>query len=249
MKFEKHTIQWTSEKAARFWDDISDNQAIRAKFFGSQAGPQLAARINRIVKFKNLLNILDLSCGRGDVLLACLKYQRPGQSYFGTDFSPKNVNTVNKKLAGQPGFKGAFELQHYPSSFEENRFDLVILTEVIEHLDQQELDAMLNETRRLLKPGGWICITTPYNEELAANQVMCPDCGCLFHRWQHVRSWNLHQLRDTMGQYGYLPRLIKKVAWSGQLKNGRLLDLSLKFRLIRPTGLLYLGTQGNQKVR
>ena len=241
MKFEVRHIEWTHEKIGRFWNYISENASLRKHLFGVQAGDHVASVINKTVKFKHLKNVLDLSCGEGDVLSSCLKYLRPGQHIYGTEFSDKNIDTINDRFKNNALFEEAYLLKSYPSPFPDGTFDLVISTEVVEHLNDQDLDLMLKEANRLLAPGGYICVTTPNNEDLAENHVMCPDCGCVFHRWQHVRSWTPHSLQERLKQYSFYPKLVKPIAWSAPLKKRLMLKLAVSMNLVPPSGLVFIG--------
>lgn len=73
--------------------------------------------------------------------------------------------------------------------------------EVVEHLDNAQLSGMLSEIKRLFKPGGYVVVTTPNDEDLGAEKLICPECG--FHRWQHVRSWNSQRLRACFEEHGF----------------------------------------------
>jgi SAM-dependent methyltransferase len=75
-------------------------------------------------------------------------------------------------------------------------FDFVVASEVLEHLTVSQRAAGLQEIARVLKPGGWFLGTVPYEEDLAAGQVVCPDCGIVFHRWGHLMSFT----RDSMAR-------------------------------------------------
>ena len=241
MKFEQHDVEWTHDKIGRFWDYISENRAYNKQFFGLRSGRHVARLINNTLKFKTFDRILDMSCGKGDVLEACLTYLQSGQYAYGTDFSDKNVEYVNEKFKDSSFFKEARSLQSYPSCYSTEFFDLVIITEVVEHLSDQDLDSMLKESNRLLAPGGYICITTPNSEDLEANKVMCPDCGCMFHRWQHLRSWTPNLLQDTLEKYSFKPVFVKPMEWSGSFKRGLLMNLAIKMNLMSPRGLVFIG--------
>ncbi len=241
MKFEIRHIEWTHEKIERFWNFLSENASLRRHYFGLRAGDHVASVINETVKFKRLKNVLDISCGKGDVLSSCLKYLESGQHVYGTDFSDKNIDSVNDRFKNNMLFEEAHLLKDYPSPFPDGFFDLVITTEVIEHLNDQDLNLMFKEANRLLAPGGYICVTTPNNEDLAENSVMCPDCGCVFHRWQHVRSWTAHSLQESLKQYSFHPILVKPMAWGASLKERLMLKLAVKMNLVSPSGLVFIG--------
>ncbi len=241
MKFEKHEVKWTHEKIDRFWKATSENSSLRNICFGLQAGRHVADLINRTIKFKQLKNILDLSCGQGDVLSFCLKYLKQGQHCYGTDFSEAQVTFVNERFKDNPFFKKAYLLQQYPSPFSDGFFDLIILTEVIEHLDDNDLDSVLEEAGRLLSPGGYFFITTPYNENLDNDKTICPDCGCVFHKWQHVRTWTSESLKTKLTCYGFDPKLIKPIAWKDSPLKRILLNLGIRINIVPPRGIVFIG--------
>ena len=76
------------------------------------------------------------------------------------------------------------------------------MTEVLEHLDKDALMKTLSEIRRILKPGGKFIGTVPANENLADNEVICPHCSNIFHRWGHVQSFSPKALRALLSANG-----------------------------------------------
>ena len=82
--------------------------------------------------------------------------------------------------------------------FADASFDFVVASEVLEHLTDMQRTAGLREIRRVLKPGGWFLGTVPYNEDLRLNEVVCPTCGDVFHRWGHQKSFNLEAVRKEL---------------------------------------------------
>ena len=85
--------------------------------------------------------------------------------------------------------------------------DAVSLIEVVEHLDDQTLPVVLAEARRVLRPGGTLLVTTPYQEDLSASTMQCPECGAEFHAIQHVRSWTPRALGSVLAAAGFVPRI------------------------------------------
>ena len=102
-----------------------------------------------------------------------------------------------------PLFKEAFSVSSENIMRFKGFFDLVLLTEVIEHLDNRDLSVVCSNIRTLLKPGGKIFITTPNNEDFRSSMVVCPDCGCYFHKVQHIRIWNQESLASHMNGEGF----------------------------------------------
>jgi SAM-dependent methyltransferase len=82
--------------------------------------------------------------------------------------------------------------------FADRRFDAVIMSEVLEHLDDDTIQAALREVSRVLKPQGRFIGTVPADEDLLESRVMCPHCGETFHRWGHVQSFTLKRLASLL---------------------------------------------------
>jgi 2-polyprenyl-3-methyl-5-hydroxy-6-metoxy-1,4-benzoquinol methylase len=239
MPIVPHEIEWTAEKSKRLWDYYGGNPKMARLFFGHVNGPFVAERLFEKVRLARDAHILDFSCGNGDVVSACLELMRHAQEIYATDVSEIFVERVTKRFAQQPRFKGAILMESLRTSLPDRTFDVVIATEVIEHLFDHELDGLLAECKRLLKPaGGQVFLTTPNNEDYEAEKVFCPDCGCVFHRWQHVRTWTADTLRAYMEMAGFQTHFAEPVAWASR----RLRIWSVIRRIPLPkTGLLYIG--------
>jgi len=96
--------------------------------------------------------------------------------------------------------------------------DLVISVEVIEHLKDDELSASLGEIYSVLKPEGYLVVTTPHEEDLGANKTICPECGCIFNRWQHLRKWSVANLKETMERANFKTVHISKTVFGSRPK-------------------------------
>lgn len=78
--------------------------------------------------------------------------------------------------------------------FGDNTFNVVIMSEVIEHLTDEIISKTFQEVHRVLVPGGRYIGTVPADENLKENEAVCPDCGKVFHRWGHVQSFTGNRL-------------------------------------------------------
>ena len=93
--------------------------------------------------------------------------------------------------------------------FADGMFDGVVMSEVIEHLDDQGVAAALSEVRRVLKPRGTLWASTPYRENLGVNTVVCPDCGKVFHRFGHVQSFDRTRMNRILTEFGFDARRLR----------------------------------------
>ena len=79
----------------------------------------------------------------------------------------------------------------------------VFLIEVMEHLTPELMAATYAELSRVLRPGGHLIITVPNDENLDANSVACPECGCVFHRMQHLQRYTAESLAQRLTAAGF----------------------------------------------
>ena len=79
-------------------------------------------------------------------------------------------------------------------------FDVVVLSEVLEHFDDATLRGTLAEANRVLRRGGRLIGTVPADEMLDEQRVVCPDCGRRFHRWGHEQSFSPQRLRSVLSE-------------------------------------------------
>lgn len=197
-----HNIQWTDEKIRRLWGYYATNPAYQNQYFSSHSGKYILNYIERYLNLGKVQFILDFGCGPGYFIEHLIKVCSAGKCY-GLDFSRESVDQVNKKFRNNPRFGKAIYADKLPSSLEGSSMELVVSIEVIEHLDDYQLSSMLKEIYRILKPEGYVVITTPNKEDLGANKTICPECGCIFNRWQHMRNWTISELTDLMAENGF----------------------------------------------
>lgn len=110
-----------------------------------------------IFKLSGGSRILDAGCGDGFVS----KFYFDNYEVYGIDIEKEAIDYCTKTYP-----KGRYLLGDiYNLGFEDNFFDAIIFSQVIEHLYEPE--KVLKELYRILKPGGIILITTPnYNSKL-----------------------------------------------------------------------------------
>ncbi|OGD86268.1 hypothetical protein A2164_03785 [Candidatus Curtissbacteria bacterium RBG_13_35_7] len=112
-------------------------------------------RLNKILELafpvKGKL-VLDIGCSTG-YLGSIL--QKKGAKVFGIDISKNAVKEARKQLFSAQ----ELDLNEQKLPFKKNYFDLIIASEIIEHLFEPE--KILKEIHRILKINGYLLITTP----------------------------------------------------------------------------------------
>lgn len=101
---------------------------------------------------------LNVGCGFGWFEKFLVEHHKPGR-VVGIEQTDEDLASARASLAGTQ-----VELQvasGLATPFGDGAFDTIVCTEVIEHIPRGTEQALLNETYRLLKPGGKAFLTTP----------------------------------------------------------------------------------------
>jgi 2-polyprenyl-3-methyl-5-hydroxy-6-metoxy-1,4-benzoquinol methylase len=223
--FRPHEIEWTPERIARFWDYYSSNPALSETYFAQRVGRSVVEYVGKMI---DIGTAVDIGCGRGDLIDHLL---RAGFPAYGMDQSQSSISTVLARFRDNPLFLGAGN--------EPPQAETAFMLEVVEHMNDEALDQALGAARRLLKPGGHLVVTTPNEEDLDASKVMCAECGCIFHRIQHVRSWSARTLRARLESAGF--QAIRCEPYRLEWRHGLMGEIDkIRFRRQKPN-LIYIG--------
>lgn len=199
-----HEVEWTSETIQRFWNYYGGNAAAENSYFSRKFG----ARIVGLARRHGALEapIVDMGCGPGYLSEELV---RAGLPVRAVDASPRSVEEVNTRLAGRAGFQGASvgELDAIPA--EDGSLGTLFLVEVLEHLPAEARERVLREIARAVRPGGSVVVTVPNEEDLDAKKVACPECGCVFHRVQHMQRMDAGMLRALLEGAGFEPVFVE----------------------------------------
>lgn len=153
------------------------------------ARPRLA-RLLSLIPRGAVLNI-----GLGDACFETLALQK-GLDVHCLDPDAQAVANVRQRLGlGDKAKVGRIEALPFPDA----KFDAMVASEVLEHLDEASLAAALAEISRVLRPGGLFLGTVPRAEALGEQFTVCPCCGHGFHRWGHQQSFSRERLASLLG--------------------------------------------------
>ena len=100
------------------------------------------------------------------------------------------LDSTAESLFYAPGCKVQATVEKLP--FCDNSFDLVLSSQVLEHLPDEPLRAAVAEMARVAKR--FLLVSVPYREALEARYVRCKHCGHAFHPDYHCRSFGERDL-------------------------------------------------------
>ena len=164
------------------------------------------------------LKVLDAGCGEGHLLELLIKRNK-NNIYYGIDLTPEALKKAKERCPDVRFIEGDLSKIDIEDSF----FDFIICTETLEHVDAYQ--KVINEFKRLLKPGGYLVITFP-NEFwwtvsrflLGRRPIKVPD---------HINSFS----PGSMQKYVSLP-LVKSMglpfSWSFWVSLGQLMKFKKK---------------------
>ncbi len=136
--------------------------------FKSSGGERLPMRLAmplELAEIKAGMQVVDIGCGRGELMLHCA---RRGAPTWGLDYARPALGLAQQALkavfASQPASGASWALQQANASgalpFASGSVDVVFMLDVVEHLLPHELKAALDETWRILRPGGRLVVHT-----------------------------------------------------------------------------------------
>jgi SAM-dependent methyltransferase len=160
------------------WDHFQ-NEGIAAF---ERSSPRIEYIVRRLRRGERALNI-----GVGSGILERLASEK-GVEVWALDPSVRAIDKLRGSLPigerAQVGYS-----QQLP--FPDDHFDTVVMSEVLEHLDEDVRKKTIVEVGRVLKPGGRMIGTVPARERLEDNAVVCPNCEHHFHRWGHQARFDV----------------------------------------------------------
>lgn len=215
-------------KQEKIWSYFQNSN--EAKCFFSNAISRYKYIASLLSGYEKVLNIGVGAGGLESILI------NNSIDVYSLDPDEESIN----KLKVQLGHDGKAKVGYSQSiPFPSAMFDVVIMSEVLEHLSDDVIYLTMKEVRRVLKPSGKFIGTVPANEYLLDNRVVCPCCSNVFHRWGHVQSFGVEKLNNILSTQFEVVKITRKyfgnfntLNWKGRI------DFIFRVALVR------LGFQG-----
>ena len=144
--------------------------------------------------------LLDFGCGDGKFFSLFVKYFTK-ENIFGVDVSRIRIGRCQKR-----GWKNSYLIKYNgKTSFADNFFDYINMNQVIEHIPYGQIDFWLAEISRVLKPDGFLILTTPNYPVKRIYDIV----GALINfKWSqlfddptHVSFYNFSKVSRLMKRY------------------------------------------------
>ena len=169
--------------------------ALYAKSGGICKSPytkKLHEKVRDIIPIE-VKTILDAGCGGG----ALMTFLSQGNKYEieGVDLSPIGVRFVVEELNLKAQVADLCNLHQ----FSDNSFDLIVCSEVTEHLPTDIFKKVIGEMFRVSSK--YVITTNPYKEQLLYHQLVCKECHTRYHPAGHVHSVSELLLRENIEEY------------------------------------------------
>ncbi|MFW6352627.1 MAG: class I SAM-dependent methyltransferase [Bacteroidota bacterium] len=130
--------------------------------------------------------ILDVGCGNG--LITNQLYGR--YDVTGLDISEPALRYVKTK-------KVCASASAIP--FADREFDLVLSSQLLEHLEEKDFFGSLSEINRVA--GKYILISVPYREHVERDFIQCTKCGHVYNINHHFRSLDANVFMENLPDF------------------------------------------------
>ncbi|MHB2149143.1 class I SAM-dependent methyltransferase [Calditrichota bacterium LG25] len=235
LKYQNHVKHYQMD--ARYFDYFSLNEFME---------DEIARRYQAIVHLLKPTigqKILEIGSGGGQLL-----EHLPATDFFYVplDLALSNLKKITQKYTQKnlPVVGDVFTLP-----FHKETFDIIILSEVLEHLDRPLL--ALKECHRVLKPAGKFIVSVPYKEVIP--YYICIHCNQPTPKNGHLHSFDFPKLAQWVESAGFV--VLKSFKFLNKIFNRLHLSLAVKnlpfpiwqridgffnFLMDRPTSLILL---------
>ncbi len=192
----------TAEEVRRYYDRFGKKLDSQSFY----ENPALDALIGPAA-FEEARSVFEFGCGTGRFALRLLREQLPASArYHGCDLSPVMVSIASDNLAAYSDRTEVYRSDgEIRIPVQDNSMDRVVSSYVLDLLSDEGIREFLNESYRVLEPGGRLCLTSLTCGTTIVSRIVsslwmavfhtCPSAvgGCrpiLFDRYIDHDRWN-----------------------------------------------------------
>jgi SAM-dependent methyltransferase len=171
--------------------------------------------IHNGLELEQFEKVLDFGCGIGRTIRHFSKVEGP--QFFATDYNAEAIGWCRKALGRIAEFR--VNRLSPPLEYQAESFDLIYALSVFTHLDEPRQKPWMAELRRVLRPGGYLIVTThgrAYQHHLPEPKLkafrrgkfvaISPDrAGTNICAAFHPHDYMVEQLCDGFDMVDYLP--------------------------------------------
>jgi SAM-dependent methyltransferase len=159
--------------------------------------------IDLVSRQQDVETICDLGCGNGYL---SNRLASAGYHVTGIDGSAPYIATARRlQTSAAVRFEHAFFTPSLPATLNTEPFDLVVSSDVIEHLYEPAI--LLQTAHAMLKPGGVLILATPYHGYLKNLAIALLDKWDEHHsvHWDggHIKFFSVKTLQDMVERGGF----------------------------------------------
>lgn len=145
------------------------------------------------------LRVLDVGCGTGELLADLTRLEF--RLVAGIDVSQAAIARAAARLDGSSATLTCMSLRRLMDSEVTDRYDVLTLCDVIEHLPSADVPEILRSLRRLIAPAGLLLVMTPSAITGPHDLDFLPRARG--HAGLHLHEYRLRELRSILIQAGY----------------------------------------------
>ena len=141
------------DKEQDYFSNLTDIYSFPFSLYHQPILSSIVEYVKKYAENQKDMKILDVGCGAGLKHTSLMNYA----TVFGIDVARKQIKYCQSRFGNNYIFveRGG----KYP--FPENYFDVIIVSEVLEHISKGDVPSFLAEIKRVLKNEGVIMVSTP----------------------------------------------------------------------------------------
>ncbi|MFW5946686.1 MAG: class I SAM-dependent methyltransferase [Candidatus Natronoplasma sp.] len=191
------------QKTVEFWNDIFSKESSDFDHRENFPFEEIEKCLDWLISDGD--SVIDFGCGNGKLLMRCLA--KGAERGVGIDISPEGIEN-GKKLAKKNGIDDRTEMLVGDvvdlEKYDDNEFDVGILSNVIDNLTPEDSRRLIEEFKRVIKPGGKIFLKL--NDHMESEELEGYNAEKISENFYREESgiylWNLkdEDVKELLGE-------------------------------------------------